>query len=113
MIRDIWAQGAAHGVWNEMAMTVEGGRAEMWELKEAASCTSFRVDMAKKTRKEHSKGFQLVRFKESLQCGCTKVHRWFKRKRGPASEKMHVTSRQQFYWSQPILSLGKSSVLER
>ena len=41
----ICAQGAAHGVWNEMARVVVGGRDEMWEWKEESLVISVTVDM--------------------------------------------------------------------
>lgn len=44
-MRDIWAQGAAQGVWKEMMRVVEGGREERVEWKVEGEVMSVMVDM--------------------------------------------------------------------
>jgi len=42
---DIWAHGAAHGVWKERIRRVEAGREERWSSKSGWEATSLTVDM--------------------------------------------------------------------
>ena len=42
-----WAQGAAHGVWKEMARRVVDGREDLWEEKSSSVLISVREDIAR------------------------------------------------------------------
>lgn len=45
-MRAIWAHGAAHGVWKDIARRVVGGREETWVVNVEASVISMIVDIA-------------------------------------------------------------------
>lgn len=46
-MRDICAQGAAHGVWKEITAVVVGSREEMWDSKAEGEVMSAMADMTR------------------------------------------------------------------